>query len=238
MKRLLLLLIAASTAICLSRSYPVLFQAYAAPIPINRDSGIQDVSIEIPQEGIYDLMLSSVTGPLTYYNQGDARWQDCLYGGLDPFPQYGCGPTVMAMVVTSMTGIAVTPPQMAQWSAEHNCWCPGQGSYHKLIPEAAKGFGLEVLSLGNCSTDRMAEMLKSGRLLVILVKPGLFTRHGHFLIITEMTPEGNFRLADSAQYDNTKIDWDPQVIHQNLNTHSTDGGPVWAIGYPPLPTAS
>lgn len=192
------------------------------------------VSVEIPQEGIYDLMLSSTAGPLTYYNQGDARWKDSLYGKRDPFFQYGCGPTVMAMVVTTLSGELVTPPQMGEWSAENNCWCPGQGSYHNLIPDSAKAYGLDVQSLGNCSVAQMKEALAAGKLLVILVRPGDFTDRGHFLIVTEETENGMFRIADSGTYENTKVDWEPELVRSNLNRNAGYGGPVWAIGPAPL----
>lgn len=226
MKQLFIILIAASTAACIFPYNSALLTTYAYP-GLSRQGAA--ASIEIPQEGIYDLMLSSVTGPLTYYNQGDARWQDFLYGNRDSFPQYGCGPTVMAMVVTSLTGNLVTPPQMAEWAVENGCWASGQGSHHKLIPEAARAYGLEVESLKSSSVEQMEAALKEGNLLVTLMSPGVFTERGHFLIITEITPEGMFHIADSGTYENTKLDWDPQVVHDNLNRGALSGGPVWAI---------
>ncbi|MDW2798115.1 hypothetical protein RZO55_11060 [Clostridium boliviensis] len=45
----------------------------------------QTIDAEIPQEGRYDVMLDSVCGPLTYYNQADARWSNYLWGGERPF---------------------------------------------------------------------------------------------------------------------------------------------------------
>ena len=41
----------------------------------------QTIEADIPQEGKYDVMLDSVCGPLTYYNQADARWGNYLWGG-------------------------------------------------------------------------------------------------------------------------------------------------------------
>lgn len=228
MKRFSAILISTATALCVSAAYMLPTPSYASP-----SSGDTFSGIEIPQEGLYDLMLSSVTGPLTYYNQGDARWRDYLYGGQDPLSQYGCGPTVMAMIVTSLTNIQITPPQMAEWSAANGSWCPQSGSYHKLILDSARAFHLDAQPLKNDTPENMIAALNSGKLLVILVKPGKFTNQGHFLIITQVTPEGKFRIADSGHYENTKVDWDPELVYRELNRGASDGGPVWVIGPSP-----
>lgn len=228
MKRFSAILISTATALCVSAAYMLPTPSYASPA-----SGDTFSSIEIPQEGLYDLMLSSVTGPLTYYNQGDARWRNYLYGGQDPLSQYGCGPTVMAMIVTSLTNIQITPPQMAEWSAANGSWCAQSGSYHKLILDSARAFHLDAQPLKNYTPENMIAALNSGKLLVILVKPGKFTNQGHFLIVTQVTPEGKFRIADSGHYENTKVDWDPELVYRELNRGASDGGPVWVIGPSP-----
>lgn len=228
MKRFPAIIISIATTFCVSVAYTVPTPFYASPA--SPFSGTSQLSIDIPQEGLYDLMLNSVTGPLTYYNQGDARWRDYLYGGQDPLSKYGCGPTVMAMVITSLTNHQVTPPQMAEWSAANGGWCPKSGSYHKLILDSARAFQLDAQPLRNFTPNEMIAALNSGKLLVILVKPGKFTDQGHFLIITQVTPEGKFRIADSGHYENTKLDWDPELVYRELNRGASDGGPVWAIG--------
>lgn len=187
-------------------------------------------SIEIPQEGRYDVMLDSVSGPLTYYNQNDIRWSNFLYGGKDPLSSYGCGPTVMAMLVTSLTGQQVLPTDMASWSYANNYWCPGQGSYHRLIKDSASAYGLKVTSIKDYTVKGIQDALNSGNLLVALMKKGHFTSQGHFLIITGMTNNGKIRIADSNNYENTKKEWDPVIILKELNHSSGSGGPLWMIG--------
>ncbi len=79
---------------------------------------------------------------VVYYNQLDERWADLPYG-TDNIGGYGCGPTSMAIVVSSLTDQTVDPPTMAEWAYQHGYWCSGNGSYHSLIPGAAEGFGLQ-----------------------------------------------------------------------------------------------
>ena len=187
------------------------------------------VEADIPQEGKYDVMLDSVCGPLTYYNQADARWGNYLWGGRDPIVTHGCGPTVMAMVITSLTGNQVLPTDVANWASVNNSWCPGQGSYHRLIPDSATAYGLTVSSVKNQSVEGIKNALDSGQLVVALMRRGHFTQQGHFIIITSYTADGSFRIADSNNYDNTKLNWDPSIIIRELNYRASNGGPLWAI---------
>ena len=170
------------------------------------------LTADFPQDGRYDLMLDSVCGPLTYYNQSDARWGSFLYGGKDPLSTYGCGPTVMAMVVTSLTGNQVLPTDMAAWAAANKSWAPGQGSYHRLILDSALAYGLTAAPVKDYTVQGLADALNSGHLVVALMKKGHFTQNGHFIILTRFTEEGMIKIADANQYDNSQIDWDPSLI--------------------------
>ena len=195
-------------------------------------AGTADTNIEIPQEGKYDLMLDSAAGPLTYYNQNDSRWGDYLWGGKDPLSIYGCGPTIMAMLITSLTGNQVFPADIANWAAANRCWAPGDGSYHSIIRDSASAFGIQATPIREYTAERIKQELNSGHLVVALMKKGHFTQSGHFLIITRMTDEGKMRIADPNNYNNTTIDWDPAIILHELNHHSSSGGPLWAISLP------
>ena len=72
-----------------------------------------------------------------YFNQLDERYVNQPYG-TDHIGGYGCGPTSMAIVVSSLTSETVDPVQMARWAYEHGYWCSKSGSYHTLIPGAAQ----------------------------------------------------------------------------------------------------
>ena len=52
---------------------------------------------------------------VVYFNQLDERYANQPYG-TDPIGGYGCGPSSMAIVVSSLTGKAVDPAQMARWA--------------------------------------------------------------------------------------------------------------------------
>ena len=52
---------------------------------------------------------------LVYYNQGEEPWASQTFGN-DPIRGYGCGPTAMAMLASSLTGEETDPGAMADWA--------------------------------------------------------------------------------------------------------------------------
>ena len=134
---------------------------------------------------------------MVYYNQGDARWRDHLYGGADPMHTYGCGPTVTAMLVSSFSPqqTPMTPADMADWAAKHGHYAPQGGSYRSLIPDALSSYGLTIESVKDRSAANAAALLDSGHILIALMGPGTFTQKGHFIIITQTTEDGTVSLS-------------------------------------------
>ncbi|MEF9999026.1 MAG: C39 family peptidase [Lachnospiraceae bacterium] len=168
-------------------------------------------------------------GILTYYNQTDPRWSDYLYGGQDPVASYGCGPTAVSMIISSFTDTPMNPAQMAQWSYEHSYWSSGSGSEHALIPDSLSAFGLHVESITNCTVDAIISSLTSGHVLVFLMDRGYFTQSGHFIILTNITPDGQITIADPSNIAHTTQTWDPAFLIQELRSSANAGGPAWSV---------
>lgn len=226
-------MIIAAALLVMTFSYSSKLDGEAAAIPdVSIPLAVSEefMDADIPQEGKYDVMLDSVIGPLTYYNQSDSRWGGYLYGGKDPLSVYGCGPTVMAMVITSLTGNQVLPPNLADWAASNKSWCSGQGSFHRLIKDSSTAYGLQTFSIRDYSLNGIKKALDSNQLVVALMKRGHFTQQGHFIIITQYTEDGMLLIADSNNYENTKVEWDPELILHELNHHASSGGPLWSVG--------
>lgn len=179
--------------------------------------------------GEYTLSLTSSIGTLTYYNQSDSRWANYLYGGTDPLAVYGCGPTVMAMLVNSFTENTCQPPDMAAWAAANHYWSSGYGTKHEFILEGAAAFGLHAEPFRDLTAESVISELKSGHILVALMGPGHFSDSGHFIIITEDWSGNQVRVADPARLERTQAAWDVQLILDELLTTATAGGPLWSI---------
>lgn len=180
-------------------------------------------------DGIYSLSLSTSIGALTYYNQNDARWAEQLYGDQDPLSGYGCGPTVLAMLVTSFSNQSYSPSDMAKWAADNQYWSAGSGTRHSFIPDGGAAFGFQVVPFHNYTEEGIISELSSGHVLVALLGPGSFTSTGHFIIIADYWTGTQVRIADPASLENTQIPWDIQTLLNELKYSANSGGPIWSI---------
>ena len=141
-----------------------------------------------------DVRFTDGATEVVYFNQLDQRYANQPYG-TDNIGGYGCGPTSMAIVVSSLTDEIVDPTAMAKWAYENGGWCKGQGSYHSLIPNAAKAWGLNVEGCKANEPQRILDALSSGKLVVAIMSPGHFTTGGHFIVLRGVK-DGKILVAD------------------------------------------
>ena len=181
---------------------------------------------------VYDAILGTSLGPMTYYGQGDSRWAEYLYGGADPMKSYGCGPTAVAMLVNSLSPqqVDVTPVDIAEWAAANGCYAPQSGSYHSLIPKALSAYGLKVTPVKDRSAANAASLLNSGHVLVALMGRGSLTQNGHFIIITQLLEDGVVSIADPNSFENSTRSWDLELLMNELKKVYDSGAPLWAVG--------
>ena len=163
-----------------------------------------------------------------YYNQLDERYAGKPYG-TDHIGGYGCGPTSMAIVVSSMTDDMVDPIEMAQWAYRNGYWCSRSGSYHSLIPGAAQHWGLPVSGCTASEPQRIVDALTSGKLVVVLMYEGHFTSSGHFIVLRGVK-DGKILVADPASYSRSEMAWDLEIILTEAGHNAGAGGPFWIIG--------
>ena len=165
---------------------------------------------------------------VVYYNQLDERYANKPYG-TDNIGGYGCGPTAMSIVVSSLANDTVDPIEMARWSYENGYWCSGSGSYHALIPAAAKAWGLNVEGCSASDGQKIADALADGKLVGAIMLKGHFTSSDHFIVLRGVK-DGKILVADPASYDRSSMEWDLSIILNEASTHAGAGGPFWIIG--------
>lgn len=165
---------------------------------------------------------------VVYYNQLDERYADQPYG-TDRIGKSGCGPTAMAIVVSSLTSDRVDPAEMAEWAYQHGYWCKGSGSYHSLIPGAAEAWGLPVSGCSASEPQRIVDALTAGKLVVAIMAEGHFTKSGHFIVLRGVQ-DGKILVADPASYSRSGQSWDLSIILDEASRRAGAGGPFWIIG--------
>ena len=159
-----------------------------------------------------------------YFNQGDGAWNQNGYC----IAKAGCGPTSMAVVITSLTGKWVTPLDTAIWGYQHGFYSR-EGSAHEMIPAMATAYGLRCQGVG---TDYQAikKALKAGKPVVCLMGPGYFTRGGHFMVLVAIDNNDCVTVADVGSRTRSAYKYRlADVIAQSKGASA--GGPFWVMSY-------
>ncbi len=165
---------------------------------------------------------------LVYYNLYDKEYENALYGE-DEFSSHACGPTSMAMILSSYTGNTKDPLYMAKWCYDNGFYVKGSGSSHNMIVECAKAFGLDGEPLGR-DREKIIEALVNGKMVVALMGKGTFTQGGHYIILRGITDDGKILVSDSKSHDKSITEYDMELILKE-SKNAGFGGPFWSIGY-------
>ena len=196
----------------------------------NQTIGIYDNDYIVGSGRSYeDIVFSDGATDVTYYNQMDERWAATMYGTISTIGEAGCGPTSMAIVISTFTGEAHDPVELADWSVANGHCCDGNGSYHSLIPASAGAYGLTVEGAGKNDAQKIVDALSSGKLVVGLYSKGHFTTCGHFLVLRGVTGEGKILIADPASYSRSQREWDLSIVIDEARDGAEAGGPFWIV---------
>ncbi|ETP71829.1 hypothetical protein UYO_2218 [Lachnospiraceae bacterium JC7] len=181
----------------------------------------------------YNQIISTAMGAMLYFSQGDSHWNEYRIAGADRMGGYGCGPVTVAMLANSFSNsdTPVTPVDVAEWAVENKEYAVHGGSYHSLIPNALRHYGLTVNSVEERTAEKVHELLSTGHVLVALMGRGSLTQVGHFVIITENAPDGGVMIADPAKLSNSEKSWPAELLVKELKAAYDAGGPLWAVSY-------
>lgn len=166
---------------------------------------------------------------VVYYNQMDERWASKPYGPRDTIGVSGCGPTSLAIAVSTLSDQTIDPISMAKWAYDNGYLAEGTGSYHSLIPDGAKHFGLQVQGATVDDKQTIIDALSTGKLVIAIMGKGNFTSSGHFIVLRGVTEAGQILVADPASKKRSEQAWDFNIILDEARKHAAVGGPFWII---------
>lgn len=163
----------------------------------------------------------------TVYSQYDPAWKDLPYGkspDSSTIGDSGCGPSALAMVITTLTGEKVTPVDTTKFATSKDLYIKGVGSSWDISPVLVEHWHLQSTKI-SADVATISANLEAGALIVTSGKgPIPFTSEGHFIVIRGVTATGKFKVGDSAHNDANDQEWDPAQITSNMNA-----GNVYAI---------
>ena len=150
--------------------------------------------------------------------QWDKQWGYKDYigsvGGLS-----ACGPTCLSMITYYFTrDPEMTPAYMMDFAEENGYGLKGSGTQWSLFKEGGKKLGLDMIELTSeqmRSEQQIAKILESGRIIVMNVKPGVFTTEGHYMLVVGYE-DGKFKLNDPNSPNNSEQLWDFDYFDQDV----------------------
>jgi hypothetical protein len=151
------------------------------------------------------------------YNQYDPRWANKPFG-TSTTAVAGCGPSSMAMIITALTGMTVTPIETVAYANTQNIYIPGAGSGWNVAPVLAEHWNLKAHNI-DATVTAVNEVLRAGGLVITSgsgSKP--FTSAGHYIVIRGIADSGNWMIGDSngqSGIQNSNKEWVPQYILDN-----------------------
>lgn len=175
-----------------------------------------------------DITFTEGETDVTYFNQTDSRWSDLPYGKTGTIGRSGCGPTALAIVVSSLSGKTVTPAEIADWASGNGYYVEGKGSRHTLIPDGARHYGLSAEGIGR-DGQKVADALADGKLVIAVMSKGHFTSQGHFIVLCGVKEDGKILVADPASVSRSNQLWDLSLILEEANKGADAKGPFWVI---------
>lgn len=161
----------------------------------------------------------------TYFNQGDAAWNQNGYC----IKSSGCGPTAMAVCITSLTNKWVTPIDTTVWAYKHGYYS-NAGSAHEVVPALAKNYQLGCSGLGT-DYKKIRDALKKKHPVVGLMGPGYFTRGGHFITLVAIDDKDQVTVADVGSRQRSTYKYRLKDVIEQSKAASA-GGPFWEIYNP------
>lgn len=160
-----------------------------------------------------------------YFNQADEAWNENGY----KIHSSGCGPTAMAVCISSLTSKWVTPLDTTIWAYE-NGYYSDEGAAHEIVPALAQEYKLKCSGLGT-DVSKIRKALQAKHPVVALMGPGYFTKKGHFIVLIGIDEKDQVIVADVGSRQRCNYKYPLKDVVGQAKAASA-GGPFWEISKP------
>lgn len=166
---------------------------------------------------------------VVYYNQSEEPWAGIQYG-TSTIGAAGCGPTSLAIVISTLTNQTVNPQMTAAYAISNGEYVSGVGTAHSFPTNAANHWGLTCERVGKDRMDYVVQSLKEGKMVVEICEAYTITGSGsgHFIVLTGVTRDGYITIADCASRERTGMVYSVDTIKSYGRDLSE--GAFWIIG--------
>ncbi len=167
---------------------------------------------------------SGIIDGFTIYTQYDKQWGDLPLNASSPDPgttigKFGCGPSSIAMILTNLAGVSITPIETSAMAVKYDAYIKGVGTNSNIL-KILPNYGLGSHSIESGITAVRSVIDAGGLVLAAGNGPLPYYPSGHFIVIRGITADGKFKIGDSAGHSDT--DWPIENI-------LIDGVSLWAV---------
>lgn len=174
--------------------------------------------LEYGKEHEIDISMYKDYEGVPLFIQWDKQWGYKDYigsvGGLS-----ACGPTCLSMITYYFTrDPEMTPAYMMEFAEKNKYGLKGAGTQWSLFSQGAEKLGLDMKELTSeqiASEKQIARILDSGRIIVMNVRPGIFTTVGHYMLVVGYE-DGKFKLNDPNSPNNSAKLWAFDEFDQDI----------------------
>lgn len=107
----------------------------------------------------------------------------------------GCGITCMSMVIAYLTGNTEQTPTSLFKEAIRGGLYKGAGWSHEALTEFGRRYGVHTRWIGN-DEKAIRQALKEGKPIIAHMGPGIFTKHGHYVLLRGIASSGKILMND------------------------------------------
>jgi len=188
---------------------------------------VLDFVLKYPEEirkkhsSIVDISEDYVKGSVPTFIQWDERWGYLSYGD-NVIGDCGCGPCCLAMAVVALTGkTQYTPAALCRFAEDNGYYVDGVGTAWDLMLGGAQKLGLSSENI-HIEEDSIKKELEEGKLVILSMGPGIFTKGGHFILVYKYD-NGKFYVKDP----NSQIRTDKGYTYREFGSQIKNGWAVW-----------
>ena len=131
----------------------------------------------------------------------------------------GCGETSAAMLISTLTGKEVLPTETMEWACSHGYVYANQGTSYDYFKPQFNQYNIpcemltwsKCLSAGSWVRYKVEEMLKDGYYFIALMKTGVWTKGGHYIVV--WWEDDKIRINDPASKKPERLNGDPDTFY-------------------------
>lgn len=158
------------------------------------------------------------SGKMPRYYQGD--YANITYGSSN-LANCGCGPTSFSMVASYLSKSTITPADAVAWCG-NRYYVMHVGTSFTYFSAAAKHFNLrtsvEEYAPSLQTSQKVIAALKQGKPVICSQTAGLFTRGGHYIVLSGINSDGKISVHDpnknnavNKNYNNRTFDFQKEI---------------------------